>query len=177
MFLQDSDNKKLDKKESTGPPLQTASVSVRALIEEKIISRRGATATCTSSTGMYSLLINIENFIKSALTDNDRSFNFHLLFLGTVTDTVVSRSGFVAPAPPPLSTIRTSIGSPASPAATSGHFVPPRAPSVVTVASNVATNITAANRDSALIELLKKGNSKVSNLFAYCADESYCSEF
>lgn len=50
VFLQESDSKKLDKKESTGPPLQTASVSVRALIEEKIISRRVATATSTATT-------------------------------------------------------------------------------------------------------------------------------
>ncbi|KAL0819545.1 hypothetical protein ABMA28_007641 [Loxostege sticticalis] len=125
-FKKDSDSKKLDKKESTGPPLQTASVSVRALIEEKIISRRGATATSTPSTS-------------------------------TSTDTVVSRAGFVAPAPPPLSTIRTSA-SPASPAATasSAQFVSPRAPPVVTVAN--AANIA---RDSTLIELLKKGNTKV----------------
>ncbi|XP_026742929.1 zinc finger protein 628-like isoform X2 [Trichoplusia ni] len=128
-FKKDSDSKKLDKKESTGPPLQTASVSVRALIEEKIISRRGATAASTPATG-------------------------------TSTDTVVSRSGFVAPAPPPLSTIRTSIVSPASPVATSSHFVSPRAPPVVTVATNAATNICTAQRDSTLIELLKKGNTK-----------------
>ncbi|KAF9808194.1 hypothetical protein SFRURICE_017346 [Spodoptera frugiperda] len=121
----DSDNKKLDKKESTGPPLQTASVSVRALIEEKIISRRGATVASTPSTG-------------------------------TTTDSVSSRTGFVAPAPPPLSNIR----QPASPAATSSHFISPRAPPVVTVASNAATNICAAQRDSTLIELLKKGNTK-----------------
>ncbi|KAH9636448.1 hypothetical protein HF086_006263 [Spodoptera exigua] len=124
-FKKDSDSKKLDKKESTGPPLQTASVSVRALIEEKIISRRGATVASTPSTG-------------------------------TTTDSVSSRAGFVAPAPPPLSNIR----QPASPAATSTHFVSPRAPPVVTVASNAATNICAAQRDSTLIELLKKGNTK-----------------
>lgn len=39
-FLQDSEAKKTDKKDSNGPPLQTASVSVRALIEEKIIQKR-----------------------------------------------------------------------------------------------------------------------------------------
>lgn len=46
---QDSDSKKLDKKEAPGPPLQTASVSVRALIEEKIISRRGASAAAAAA--------------------------------------------------------------------------------------------------------------------------------
>jgi len=38
--LQDAENKKSEKKEVVGPPLQTASVSVRALIEEKIIQKR-----------------------------------------------------------------------------------------------------------------------------------------
>jgi len=39
-MLQDAENKKSEKKEVVGPPLQTASVSVRALIEEKIIQKR-----------------------------------------------------------------------------------------------------------------------------------------
>jgi hypothetical protein len=39
-FKKETDNKKSDKKESSGPPLQTASVGVRALIEEKIINKR-----------------------------------------------------------------------------------------------------------------------------------------
>lgn len=34
------ENKKTEKKETPGPPLQTASVNVRALIEEKIIQKR-----------------------------------------------------------------------------------------------------------------------------------------
>ncbi|XP_022116565.2 uncharacterized protein LOC110994315 isoform X1 [Pieris rapae] len=132
---QDSDNKKLDKKESTGPPLQTASVSVRALIEEKIISRRGATTS--QATG--------------------------------VIDTT-TRSGFATPAPPPLSSIRTSA-LPASPATTSVHFVSPKVPPV-TLGSNVS-NITTAQRDSTLIELLKKGNSKVVKRSA--SDPGQCS--
>ncbi|XP_055700115.1 uncharacterized protein LOC129799871 isoform X3 [Phlebotomus papatasi] len=39
-FKKDAETKKCDKKETPGPPLQTASVGVRALIEEKIISKR-----------------------------------------------------------------------------------------------------------------------------------------
>lgn len=39
-FKKDSETKKCDKKESPGPPLQTASVGIRALIEEKIINKR-----------------------------------------------------------------------------------------------------------------------------------------
>lgn len=39
-FKKDPETKKSEKKENSGPPLQTASVGVRALIEEKIISKR-----------------------------------------------------------------------------------------------------------------------------------------
>lgn len=39
-FKKDAESKKCDKKEVSGPPLQTASVGIRALIEEKIISKR-----------------------------------------------------------------------------------------------------------------------------------------
>lgn len=89
------------------------------------------------------------------------------LIAGTTTDTVAFRSGFVTPTPPPpLSTIRVSTASPASPAASSTQFVSPRAPPVVTVTTNVSTNITAAPRDSTLIELLKKGNTKVYKIYS-----------
>ncbi|XP_050306418.1 uncharacterized protein LOC126743390 isoform X2 [Anthonomus grandis grandis] len=49
-FKKDPDPKKTDKKEHTGPPLQTASSSVRALIEEKIISKRNSSPSTSSST-------------------------------------------------------------------------------------------------------------------------------
>jgi len=49
-FLQDSEAKKTDKKDSNGPPLQTASVSVRALIEEKIIQKRITNPTLQTAT-------------------------------------------------------------------------------------------------------------------------------
>lgn len=39
-FKKDPEAKKSEKKENSGPPLQTASIGVRALIEEKIISKR-----------------------------------------------------------------------------------------------------------------------------------------
>lgn len=39
-FKKDPETKKSEKKENNGPPLQTASIGVRALIEEKIISKR-----------------------------------------------------------------------------------------------------------------------------------------
>lgn len=131
-FKKDSDSKKSDKKENNGPPLQTASMSVRALIEEKIISRRGASANSTA-----------------------------------VADASTSRPNFIAPAaPPPLPPLSTSqplIKSPSSPAtttATTTQFIPPRAPPVVSVATSVA-NMSITQRDSTLIDLLKKGNTKV----------------
>lgn len=40
-FKKDAEPKKCDKKDTAGPPLQTASIGIRALIEEKIISKRG----------------------------------------------------------------------------------------------------------------------------------------
>lgn len=43
-LVQESDAKKCEKKEASGPPLQTASSSVRALIEEKIIQKRITTS-------------------------------------------------------------------------------------------------------------------------------------
>lgn len=46
---QDAENKKCEKKDTNGPPLQTASVSVRALIEEKIINKRITNPQTSSS--------------------------------------------------------------------------------------------------------------------------------
>ena len=46
----DSECKKPDKKDPNTPPLQTASVSIRALIEEKIIQRRNLNASGTGMT-------------------------------------------------------------------------------------------------------------------------------
>lgn len=63
-FKKDTDSKKSDKKESSGPPLQTASVGVRALIEEKIINKRSKDlkvslfAECTSLVSNFFLFYN-----------------------------------------------------------------------------------------------------------------------
>lgn len=54
-FKKDSDAKKCDKRETPGPPLQTASIGVRALIEEKIISKRSKDLK-VSSIFLYILL-------------------------------------------------------------------------------------------------------------------------
>lgn len=39
-FKKDPETKRSEKRDNSGPPLQTASIGVRALIEEKIISKR-----------------------------------------------------------------------------------------------------------------------------------------
>jgi len=50
--LQETDSKKWEKKEASGPPLQTASMSVRALIEEKIIQKRTTKPVLTTQNGL-----------------------------------------------------------------------------------------------------------------------------
>ncbi|XP_076267674.1 uncharacterized protein LOC143200833 isoform X3 [Rhynchophorus ferrugineus] len=74
-FKKDPDNKKVDKKEQTGPPLQTASSSVRALIEEKIISKRNSSpstahhaepVTHTSSATQVDMDSKISSFVVPA---------------------------------------------------------------------------------------------------------------
>jgi hypothetical protein len=56
-FKKDTDTKKSDRKESSGPPLQTASVGVRALIEEKIINKRSKDLKVNCSCSEKFLLI------------------------------------------------------------------------------------------------------------------------
>ncbi|KAG5878830.1 hypothetical protein JTB14_023953 [Gonioctena quinquepunctata] len=52
-FKKESENKKCEKKDTTGPPLQTASFSVRALIEEKIINKRITNTPHSSSSRVH----------------------------------------------------------------------------------------------------------------------------
>lgn len=63
-FKKETDAKKSDKKESSGPPLQTASVGVRALIEEKIINKRSK----------QDLKVSKMKFIKLYLRDSMKVF-------------------------------------------------------------------------------------------------------
>lgn len=50
--FQETDSKKWEKKEASGPPLQTASMSVRALIEEKIIQKRTTKPITATQNGL-----------------------------------------------------------------------------------------------------------------------------
>ncbi|XP_060525589.1 uncharacterized protein LOC132701551 isoform X3 [Cylas formicarius] len=81
-FKKDSDSKKNEKKDQTGPPLQTASVSVRALIEEKIINKRITTSSPSSGSS--------QETVSSAPIDLDKKI-----------------SSFVVPAPPQHSLEKT----------------------------------------------------------------------
>ncbi|XP_057333993.1 uncharacterized protein LOC130673095 isoform X3 [Microplitis mediator] len=82
-FKKDGENKKNEKKETPGPPLQTASVNVRALIEEKIIQKR-STAT-EASAGLSRT-----NSVFSSSVD--------------VSNHMIGKTNFAVPAPPPLVT-------------------------------------------------------------------------
>ncbi|KAL3286023.1 hypothetical protein HHI36_000536 [Cryptolaemus montrouzieri] len=94
-FKKDTDNKKAEKKDSNAPPLQTASVSVRALIEEKIINRRTTTNSqqtpksseestkCSTAPPLFPLTVH------SSTTSNDLDSKI---------------TSFVVPAPPQQST-------------------------------------------------------------------------
>ncbi|XP_074037248.1 uncharacterized protein isoform X4 [Leptinotarsa decemlineata] len=94
-FKKESENKKCEKKDTSGPPLQTASFSVRALIEEKIINKRITNTPHSSSS--------------SAPTEDSKS-NAPPLFPLTVhsssnnTDLESKISSFVVPAPPQQNT-------------------------------------------------------------------------
>ncbi|XP_076226038.1 uncharacterized protein LOC116426634 isoform X2 [Nomia melanderi] len=81
-FKKDAENKKSEKKEVVGPPLQTASVSVRALIEEKIIQKRTTADTSTNQQPRTTTTV----FTTQA--DN--------------ASQVAGKTSFAVPAPPPL---------------------------------------------------------------------------
>lgn len=70
-FKKDSETKKCDKKEHTGPPLQTASVGVRALIEEKIINKRSKDLKVSRVAWMFSVF-GVLISLNSPMFDNCR---------------------------------------------------------------------------------------------------------
>ncbi|XP_067210599.1 zinc finger protein 541 isoform X4 [Linepithema humile] len=82
-FKKDAENKKSEKKEVVGPPLQTASVSVRALIEEKIIQKR---TTAADANGNQQPRTNATVFTTQA----------------DAVSQIAGKTSFAVPAPPPL---------------------------------------------------------------------------
>ncbi|XP_026824869.1 uncharacterized protein LOC105280652 isoform X2 [Ooceraea biroi] len=81
-FKKDAENKKSEKKEVVGPPLQTASSSVRALIEEKIIQKR----TTADTSNNQQLRNNVNVFTTQA----------------DAVSQIAGKTSFAVPAPPPL---------------------------------------------------------------------------
>ncbi|XP_015440244.1 PREDICTED: uncharacterized protein LOC107195010 [Dufourea novaeangliae] len=82
-FKKDAENKKSEKKEVVGPPLQTASVSVRALIEEKIIQKRTTAADTNTN-------------------QQPRTTTTVFTTQPDSASQVAGKTSFAVPAPPPL---------------------------------------------------------------------------
>ncbi|KAK9869215.1 hypothetical protein WA026_002966 [Henosepilachna vigintioctopunctata] len=91
--IRETDSKKNEKKDSSAPPLQTASVSVRALIEEKIINRRTTTTTTQQQTPKSS-----EETSKCSTAPPLFPLTVHSPTTSSDLDTKIT--SFVVPAPP-----------------------------------------------------------------------------
>ncbi|XP_031619520.1 uncharacterized protein LOC116338427 isoform X2 [Contarinia nasturtii] len=136
-FKKDAEAKKCDKKETPGPPLQTASVGIRALIEEKIISKRGKDILKNS------FAVPAPPTLSRRLIDAD---NFVAPKTLTTTNVVT---------PSQISNAITSI--PVCQTTTMTNVTP------TTIAKNIqlSTNLNKQNsietKDATLIELLKRG--------------------
>ncbi|XP_075222502.1 uncharacterized protein LOC142325068 isoform X2 [Lycorma delicatula] len=134
-FKKDSDSKKCEKKEATGPPLQTASMSVRALIEEKIIQKRITNPSLAAHTQTNLTYSTAEPSRVSAPPQ----------YPGTPPSSEpelnIKISSFVVPAAP-------SVGSNDKNASRrhsdSEHFVPPRTPQNEAVPNNEKKTTTTA---------------------------------
>ncbi|XP_063991092.1 mucin-12 isoform X2 [Diachasmimorpha longicaudata] len=134
-FKKDGENRKSEKKETPGPPLQTASVNVRALIEEKIIQKRTTEANAANQSRA-----NLSVFTGQA--DNATH--------------VIGKSSFAVPAPPPLAAsekIRRLSDS--------EHF---RQPNVTVTHTTVQKQLQEAQTQAqaqALADMILKGTSKM----------------
>ncbi|XP_051166525.1 uncharacterized protein LOC127284870 isoform X2 [Leptopilina boulardi] len=135
-FKKDSENKKSEKKEVVGPPLQTASVSVRALIEEKIIQKRTTASDANAA----------QTRSNAAAFNNQDNSTSH-----------VGKTNFAVPAPPPLAsgekTRRLSDGD---------HFRQPN----VTITGHVSVQKQLQEAQTqaqaqALADLILKGTTKM----------------
>uniref|UniRef100_A0ABD2WSP6 Transcriptional-regulating factor 1 n=1 Tax=Trichogramma kaykai TaxID=54128 RepID=A0ABD2WSP6_9HYME len=167
-FKKDADNKKNEKKEVVGPPLQTASVSVRALIEEKIIQKRSS-ATDPSAAAAAVVQVQQQHPRFNSVTFTGGQTTTTTASLTTSSDLsqhLVGKMSFAVPAPPPLAdnkTRRLSDGD---------HFRQPN----VTIAGHsgvvgAGNNNAAATKQAqeaqtqaqaqALADMILKGTTKV----------------
>ncbi|XP_044744094.1 uncharacterized protein LOC123306258 isoform X2 [Coccinella septempunctata] len=156
-FKKDTDNKKTERKDSNAPPLQTASVSVRALIEEKIINKRSTSTNPQQPSPRTS-----EESVKSS--------NAPPLFPLTVHSTTTStnldskNTSFVVPAPPHQPTDKSRRHSEAD------SFVGSRATSTTQEADTLADLILKREKVS-----LKRATSDPGHqqLIQFQASESF----
>ncbi|XP_072755383.1 uncharacterized protein [Anoplolepis gracilipes] len=108
-FKKDAENKKSEKKEVIGPPLQTASVSVRALIEEKIIQKRTTEKNSdifVNEAKIFGKRYSTENIYDLAADANgNQQPRTNATVFTTQADAVsqiAGKTSFAVPAPPPL---------------------------------------------------------------------------
>ncbi|CAH1709992.1 unnamed protein product [Aphis gossypii] len=102
-FKKETDSKKWEKKEASGPPLQTASMSVRALIEEKIIQKRTTKPNCSTQNGLT----------YSSLSREKETVVQQVVSRSTAVHAVMTTSGtsFAVPAVPnTASVVDTTVG-------------------------------------------------------------------
>ncbi|XP_062563525.1 mucin-4 isoform X2 [Armigeres subalbatus] len=126
-FKKDSETKKCDKKEHTGPPLQTASVGVRALIEEKIINKR--------SKDLKNLLLK-GSFVVPAPPLTARRL-------------LEASEALLSPKPGTVAIVSTQNGA--------TQIINPKATIMTTSGSSTLNCTTTEVKDATLIELLKRG--------------------
>ncbi|XP_070503987.1 uncharacterized protein [Chironomus tepperi] len=144
-FKKDTDTKKSDKKESSGPPLQTASVGVRALIEEKIINKRskdlkGAFVVPAAPLSTTRRLAEAEAFLNAknvSTLSNTNNNTITIVASGLTSNTF---NGL---------TKQAIVQQVAQQTATN----------VVQKATQIST--LSSEKDATLIELLKRGTTKV----------------
>ncbi|RZF47416.1 hypothetical protein LSTR_LSTR007343 [Laodelphax striatellus] len=135
-FKKDSDSKKCEKKETAGPPLQTASMSVRALIEEKIIQKRitnPSLAAHTQTNLTYSTAETSSRYSGTPPSDPELAIKI---------------SSFVVPATPTAGNAANNGGSCSDRTALrrhsdSEHFVSPRTVDTVPVSVPVSVAVSA----------------------------------
>ncbi|XP_046741243.1 uncharacterized protein LOC124408381 isoform X3 [Diprion similis] len=146
-FKKDAENKKCEKKEVVGPPLQTASSSVRALIEEKIIQKRTTALALSANDG------NNPAAVQSRSTPN----TFTTQTSADRPNQTSGKTGFAIPAPPPL-----TIGEKVRRHSDSEHFRQPN----VTVANHAAVQKQLQEAQTqaqaqALADMILKGTTKM----------------
>ncbi|XP_031786670.1 uncharacterized protein LOC100123674 isoform X2 [Nasonia vitripennis] len=170
-FKKDAENKKSEKKEVVGPPLQTASVSVRALIEEKIIQKRttatDANAAAAAAAAQQQQRANAASFASQQTTSSSASTEVQAQQQPQQQQQqqpqqqqqhVIGKMNFAVPAPPPLAgvekTRRLSDGE---------HFRQPNV-TIAGHASSVQKQLQEAQTQAqaqALADMILKGTTKM----------------